>query len=49
MVSVVGSSFQSMNAADLLQCAPRLSESNRAYVTLDNGGRGIIVPPGAFL
>ena len=35
-----------MNPKELLECAPRLSESNRAYVILDNGGRGIIVPPG---
>ena len=37
-----------MNAQELRQCAPRLSESNRAYVLFSNGGRGIIVPPGAF-
>ena len=37
-----------MNAKELLQCAPRLSESNCAYVILINGGRGIIVPPGTF-
>ena len=36
-----------MNAEDLLQCAPRLSESNRAYVLFNNGDRAIIVPPGA--
>ena len=36
-----------MNAKELLQCAPRLSESNRAYVLFDNGDRAIIVPPGA--
>ena len=36
-----------MNAKELLQCAPRLSESNRAYVILDNCDRGVIVPPGA--
>ena len=36
-----------MNAHELLKCAPRLSESNRAYVILDNDDRGIIVPPGA--
>ena len=35
-----------MNAKELLQCAPRLSESNRAYVLLNNGDRAIIVPPG---
>ena len=35
-----------MNAKELLQCAPRLSESNRAYVLFNNGERGIIVPPG---
>ena len=36
-----------MEAKELLQCAPRLSESNRAYVLFNNGGRGVIVPPGA--
>ena len=36
-----------MNASELLQCAPRLSESNRAYVLYNNGDRAIIVPPGA--
>ena len=36
-----------MNAKELLQCAPRLSESNRAYVLFNNDNRGIIVPPGA--
>ena len=35
-----------MNAKELLQCAPRLSESNRAYVLFTNGDRAIIVPPG---
>ena len=35
-----------MNAKELLQCAPRLSESNRAYIIINNGERGIIVPPG---
>ena len=35
-----------MNAKELLQCAPRLSESNRAYIIINNGDRGIIVPPG---
>ena len=39
----------SMNAKELLQCAPRLSESNRAYVLFINGDRGIIVPPGACM
>ena len=36
-----------MNAKELLQCAPRLSESNRAYVIFNNSDRGVIVPPGA--
>ena len=36
-----------MNGQELLECAPRLSESNRAYVILDNGARGVIVRPGA--
>ena len=36
-----------MNAKELLQCAPRLSESNRAYVIFSNNDRGVIVPPGA--
>ena len=36
-----------MNAQELLQCAPRLSVSNCAYVILENGERGILVPPGA--
>ena len=35
-----------MNAKELLQCAPRLSESNCAYVLFSNNDRGIIVPPG---
>ena len=35
-----------MNAQELHQCAPRLSQSNCAYVTFDNGDRGIIVSPG---
>jgi len=35
-----------MNAQELLQSAPRLSVSNCAYVLFNNGGRGIIVPPG---
>ena len=35
-----------MNAQELLQCAPRLSVSNCAYVILENGERGILVPPG---
>ena len=37
-----------MKSADLLQCAPRLSESNRAYVLFNDGARGVIVPPGAI-
>ena len=36
-----------MNPQELLQSAPRLSQSNRAYIIFDNGDRGIIVPPGA--
>ena len=36
-----------MNAKELLQCAPRLSESNCAYVLFNNGDRAIIVSPGA--
>ena len=36
-----------MNPKELLECAARLSESNRAYVIFSNGDRGIIVPPGA--
>ena len=36
-----------MNAKELLQSAPRLSESNRGYVLFNNGDRAIIVPPGA--
>ena len=36
-----------MNARELLQCAPRLSESNCAYVLYENDDRAIIVPPGA--
>ena len=36
-----------MNPQELLQSAPRLSQSNRAYIIFDNGERGIIVPPGA--
>ena len=36
-----------MNAQELLQSAPRLSQSNCAYINFDNGDRGIIVPPGA--
>ena len=35
-----------MNAQELHQCAPRLSQSNCAYVIIDTGDRGIIVPPG---
>ena len=35
-----------MNAKELLQSAPRLSVSNCAYVILENGERGILVPPG---
>ena len=35
-----------MNAKELLQSAPRLSESNRGYVLFNNGDRAIIVPPG---
>ena len=38
--------LRDMNAKELLQCAPRLSESNRAYIIINNGERGIIVPPG---
>ena len=37
-----------MDAQELLQCAPRLSDLHRGYVILNNGDRGIIVPPGAF-
>ena len=36
-----------MDAKKLLECAPRLSQSNFAYVILDSGDRGAIVPPGA--
>ena len=36
-----------MNAKEIRQCAARLSESNCAYVIINNGERGIIVPPGA--
>ena len=36
-----------MNPQELLQSAPRLSQSNCAYIIFDNGDRGIIVPPGA--
>ena len=36
-----------MNPQELLHSAPRLSQSNRAYVILDGGDRGIIVPPGS--
>ena len=39
--------FTTMNAKELLECAPRLSESNRAYVLYNNGDRAIIVAPGA--
>ena len=35
-----------MNAKELHQSAPRLSESNCAYVLFNNGDRAIIVPPG---
>ena len=35
-----------MNAQELHQSAPRLSESNRAYVLFKNDDRGIIIPPG---
>ena len=37
-----------MNADELFECAPRLSDSHRAYVILNDGGRGVIVPPGVF-
>ena len=37
-----------MNAQELLECAPRLSDLHRGYVILNNGDRGIIVPPGVF-
>ena len=36
-----------MNTRQLLDCAPRLSESNCAYVVLNQRCRAIIVPPGA--
>ena len=36
-----------MDSQELLQCAPRLSNSNCAYVLFTNDGRGVIVPPGA--
>ena len=36
-----------MNAEELLECAPRLGDSHRAYVIFNNGDRGVIVPPGA--
>ena len=36
-----------MNPRELLQCAPRLSESNCAYVLFTNDSRGVFVPPGA--
>ena len=36
-----------MNAEELLESAPRLSESNCAYVLFNNNDRAIIVPPGA--
>ena len=42
-----------MEAKELLQCAPRLSESNRAYVIFNNDDRAVIVasytPPVASL
>ena len=37
-----------MHAQELLECAPRLSDLHRGYVILNNGDRGIIVPPGVF-
>ena len=37
-----------MNPQELHQSAPRLAESNCAYVIFNNGDRGIIVPPGVF-
>ena len=31
-----------MNAKELLECAPRLSKSNRAYVLFKTGDRGVM-------
>ena len=44
---IVGNRPIIMNADELLDSAPRLSESNRAYVLFKNGDRAIIVSPGA--